>query len=188
MIKVIDKDTKTPQITIFDGLAINLVGDDILKVTPARGLSPRKEVVVKGATQAQLQKLYNEGHPILEEVAEKQKEKEVKNAAPKEKKNEEKKDIEKTIDFNGYSYSFEFNKLLYEDKEVKFTTIENDLFRYLLNNSNNIMSTDDIHLNIWKDKKMTLFTLRNIIRSIREKTYHKLIKNVSNRGYMLVIE
>ena len=65
------------------------------------------------------------------------------------------KDIEKTIDFNGYSYSFEFNKLLYEDKEVKFTTIENDLFRYLLNNSNNIMSTDDIHLNIWKDKKMT---------------------------------
>lgn len=98
------------------------------------------------------------------------------------------KDIEKTIDFNGYSYSFEFNKLLYEDKEVKFTTIENDLFRYLLNNSNNIMSTDDIHLNIWKDKKMTLFTLRNIIRSIREKTYHKLIKNVSNRGYMLVID
>ena len=98
------------------------------------------------------------------------------------------KDIEKTIDFNGYSYSFEFNKLLYEDKEVKFTTIENDLFRYLLNNSNNIMSTDDIHLNIWKDKKMTLFTLRNIIRSTREKTYHKLIKNVSNRGYMMVIE
>ena len=98
------------------------------------------------------------------------------------------KDIEKTIDFNGYSYSFEFNKLLYEDKEVKFTTIENDLFRYLLNNANNIMSTDDIHFNIWKDKKMTLFTLRNIIRSIREKTYHKLIKNVSNRGYMLVIE
>jgi hypothetical protein len=71
MIKVKDKYTKTPQITIFDGLAINLVGDDILKVTPARGLSPRKEVVVKGATQAQLQKLYNEGHPILEEVADK---------------------------------------------------------------------------------------------------------------------
>ena len=64
------------------------------------------------------------------------------------------KDIEKTIDFNGYSYSFEFNKLLYEDKEVKFTTIENDLFRYLLNNSNNIMSTDDIHLNIWEPLKI----------------------------------
>jgi DNA-binding winged helix-turn-helix (wHTH) protein len=98
------------------------------------------------------------------------------------------KDIEKTVDFNGYSYSFEFNKLLYEDKEVKFTTIENDLFRYLLNNANNIMSTEDIHLNVWKDKNMTLFTLRNIIRSIREKTYYKLIKNVSNRGYMMVIE
>ena len=82
MIKVIDKYTKTPQITIFDGLAINLVGDDILKVTPARGLSPRKEVVVKGATQAQLQKLYNEGHPILEEVADKP----IDKAAPKGKK------------------------------------------------------------------------------------------------------
>ena len=82
MIKVKDKYTKTPQITIFDGLAINLVGDDILKVTPARGLSPRKEVVVKGATQAQLQKLYNEGHPILEEVADKS----IDKAAPKGKK------------------------------------------------------------------------------------------------------
>ena len=86
MVKVIDKYTKTPQITIFDGLAINLVGDDILKVTPARGLSPRKEVVVKGATQAQLQKLYNEGHPILEEVADKPIDKVVDKAAPKGKK------------------------------------------------------------------------------------------------------
>ena len=90
MIKVIDKYTKTPQITIFDGLAINLVGDDLLKVTPARGLSPRKEVVVKGATQAQLQKLYNEGHPILEEVADKAidkvVDKVVDKAAPKGKK------------------------------------------------------------------------------------------------------
>ncbi len=42
-------------------------------------------------------------------------------------------DIEKTIDFNGYSYSFEFNKLLYEDKEVKFTTIENCKKRSHLN-------------------------------------------------------
>ena len=92
MIKVIDKYTKTPQITIFDGLAINLVGDDILKVTPARGLSPRKEVVVKGATQAQLQKLYNEGHPILEEVADKA----IDKAAPKGKKVEVQKDIEVT--------------------------------------------------------------------------------------------
>ena len=50
------------------------------------------------------------------------------------------------------------------------------------------MSTDDIHLNIWKDKKMTLFTLRNIIRSIRVKTYHDLIKNISSHGYKMVIE
>ena len=42
--------------------------------------------------------------------------------------------------------------------------------------------------NVWKDKKMTLFTLRNIIRNIREKTYHDLIKNVSNHGYKMVIE
>ena len=96
MIKVIDKYTKTPQITIFDGLAINLVGDDLLKVTPARGLSPRKEVVVKGATQAQLQKLYNEGHPILEEVADKPIDKVVDKAAPKGKKVEVQKDIEVT--------------------------------------------------------------------------------------------
>ena len=65
---------------------------------------------------------------------------------------------------------------------VPLANIENNLFGFLLNNVNTLMSTEEIHLNVWKDKKMTLFTLRNIIRSIREKTYHDLTKNVSCRG------
>lgn len=35
---------------------------------------------------------------------------------------------------------------------------------------------------------MSLFTLRNKINSIRNKTYYGLIKNVSSQGYAMVIE
>jgi DNA-binding winged helix-turn-helix (wHTH) protein len=97
-------------------------------------------------------------------------------------------DIKSTINFNDYSFNFLLDKVFYEDKEIKFTNMEMKLFKYLLSNVNTLVRIDDIHVNVWKDKKMTLFTLRNKINSIREKTYYKLIKNISNHGYMMVIE
>jgi DNA-binding winged helix-turn-helix (wHTH) protein len=97
-------------------------------------------------------------------------------------------DIKSTINFNDYSFNFLLDKVFYEDKEIKFTNMEMKLFKYLLSNVNSLVRIDDIHVNVWKDKKMTLFTLRNKINSIREKTYYKLIKNISNHGYMMVIE
>lgn len=33
-----------------------------------------------------------------------------------------------------------------------------------------------------------VLTLRNKINSIRNKTYYELLKNVSNHGYMMVVE
>ena len=81
-----------------------------------------------------------------------------------------------------------FRGALYNNEEIVLTNMENKLFRFLLNNANTVMSREDINSNVWNDKKMTLFTLRNIIRSIRVKTYHDLIKNISSHGYKMVIE
>lgn len=97
-------------------------------------------------------------------------------------------DIKSTINFNGYTFNFLLDKIFYENKEIKFTNMEMKLFKFLLNNANVLMTIEDINSKVWEDKKMTLFTLRNKINSIREKTYYKLIKNISNHGYKMVIE
>jgi DNA-binding winged helix-turn-helix (wHTH) protein len=97
-------------------------------------------------------------------------------------------DIKSTINFNDYTFNFLLDKIFYKDKEIKFTNMEMKLFKFLLSNVNSLVSIEDINSKVWEDKKMTLFTLRNKINSIREKTYYKLIKNISNHGYMMVIE
>ena len=66
--------------------------------------------------------------------------------------------------------------------------MEMKLFKYLLCNVNTLMTIEDININVWENKKMSVFALRNKINSIREKTYYKLIKNISNHGYMMVLE
>ena len=97
-------------------------------------------------------------------------------------------DIKTTISFNGYSYNFLYDKFYCEKEEIILTKIEKRLLRFLLNNVNNIVSIEEIQTNVWQNKNMSLFTLRNKINSIRNKTYYELIKNVSNHGYMIVIE
>ena len=97
-------------------------------------------------------------------------------------------DIKTTISFNGYSYNFLYDKFYCEKEEIILTKIEKRLLRFLLNNVNNIVSIEEIQTNVWQNKNMSLFTLRNKINSIRNKTYYELIKNVSSQGYMMVIE
>ena len=91
-------------------------------------------------------------------------------------------DIKTTISFNGYSYNFLYDKFYCEKEEIILTKIEKRLLRFLLNNVNNIVSIEEIQTNVWQNKNMSLFTLRNKINSIRNKTYYELIKNVSNHG------
>ena len=77
-----------------------------------------------------------------------------------------KKDIESEISFNGYTFNLIYEKLFFENKEIKLTNIEMKLFKYLLNNANALVRIEDINSNVWENKKMTLFTLRNKINSI----------------------
>ena len=96
-------------------------------------------------------------------------------------------DIKTTISFNGYSYNFLYDKFYCEKEEIILTKIEKRLLRFLLNNVNNIVSIEEIQTNVWQNKNMSLFTLRNKINSIRNKTYYELIKNHSSLGYSINI-
>lgn len=96
-------------------------------------------------------------------------------------------DINSTIDLeNEYTYNYNLNKL-YDNfnKEVTLTKIENALLELLLKNKGKIVNIETIAEVIWKDKEMTRFTLRNKIKSIRDKTFYELIVNHSNIGYCI---
>jgi DNA-binding response OmpR family regulator len=96
-------------------------------------------------------------------------------------------DINSTIDLeNGYTYNYNLDKL-YDDfnKEIALTKIENSLLKLLIRNKSKIVSIDTIAEVVWKDKEMTRFTLRNKIKSIRDKAFYELIVNHSNIGYCI---
>ncbi|MBD3841983.1 MAG: winged helix-turn-helix domain-containing protein [Campylobacterales bacterium] len=68
---------------------------------------------------------------------------------------------------------------------VTLTKFEFQVLKLLLDNHTQIVSYDDIEKKVWKDKKMSIFTMRNVINKIRNKTYYEIIKNNSSKGYQI---
>ena len=89
---------------------------------------------------------------------------------------------------NGYSYNNSIKKIIYNfNEEIILTAIELKIFELLLENKNQIVKLEELE-KIWNKKEMSLFTLRNFIKKIRDKTYPELIKSVSNVVYNMVIQ
>lgn len=68
---------------------------------------------------------------------------------------------------------------------VDFTKLEFSLLKLLLDNHDRITSYDEIKEKVWKGKKMSIFTMRNVVNKIRNKTYYTIIKNNSSKGYQI---
>ena len=97
------------------------------------------------------------------------------------------KDINSIVQLeNGFYYNKATSKLFNSyDEQVKLTRIEESLFSLLLENRGEVVSIETIHSVAWKGKNMTRFTLRNKVKTLRDKTYYDLIKNHSNIGYSM---
>lgn len=67
---------------------------------------------------------------------------------------------------------------------VKLSNYEELLFDLLINNLNEFVTIADIFNHIW-GKEVSIFTLRNIIKKIRDKTYYDIIINRNNVGYKI---
>lgn len=91
---------------------------------------------------------------------------------------------------------FEFKEGIYYDeyrdqfyKEggilIEFTKLEKGLLKLLISRRGEITDYDVIKEIVWKGKNMSIFTMRNVINKIRQKTYYDIIKNYSNRGYII---
>lgn len=99
-------------------------------------------------------------------------------------------DLSKIVQLEQGFYYNRASKVLYNsfDKEVKLTRIEAALFGVLFENIGKIVSFDEIHRVAWKGKNMTSFTLRNKVKTLRDKTYYDLLKNHSNIGYSMEVK
>lgn len=86
---------------------------------------------------------------------------------------------------NGYYFDLSREELFHDKKIIKLTRIEKKLVKLLTENTNKLVTYEEISDIVWKGKVFSIYSLRNVIKHIREKTSDTFIKNSSNRGYIL---
>lgn len=73
-----------------------------------------------------------------------------------------------------------------EKNEIHLINKEYEVLAYLIKNRGNFVSADELLKNCWEEgKNPTIFSLRNIILNIREKTKRDAIVSKSNLGYKI---
>jgi DNA-binding winged helix-turn-helix (wHTH) protein len=91
----------------------------------------------------------------------------------------------------GFTWVVATSKLLKEDNgsisTIDLTKIETKFLKLLIENKNSIVTYEIVKENIWKTKEMSIFTMRNFVNKIRNKTYKSIIKNKSGYGYIIEI-
>ena len=86
---------------------------------------------------------------------------------------------------NGFYFDLSREELFHDKKIIKLTRIEKKLVKLLTENTNKLVTYEEISEIVWKGKVFSIYSLRNVIKHIREKTNDTFIKNSSNRGYIL---
>ncbi len=95
-------------------------------------------------------------------------------------------DLNKKLQFEKGFY-FDINReLLFQNKRViKLTKTEKKLIKLLAQKANTLVTYEEISELVWKGKVFSIYSLRNVVKHIREKTDESFIKNSSNRGYVM---
>lgn len=92
----------------------------------------------------------------------------------------------KIIFDEGFYFDKQKNSLFDKDgKVIQFTKLQNGLFNLLLQKEGEVVDFETIHKEVWKNKNMSVFTMRNIVKRIRDLTYYGIIINHSNKGYSI---
>lgn len=118
---------------------------------------------------------------------------------PKEFKELDKKEIDKLIEEetpftvskivnleNGFYWSFATDSIFDNNHiEIYLTKLEKKFLKLLIENIDQTVDYETIKNTVWKGKEMSVFTLRNFAKKIRDKTYYEIIINKSNHGYAI---
>lgn len=70
---------------------------------------------------------------------------------------------------------------------IDFTRLEKSFLKLLISKRNEVVDYDLIKEVVWRGKDMSIYTMRNIVNKIRQKTYYEIVKNHSNKGYTIEI-
>ncbi len=91
------------------------------------------------------------------------------------------------IEFNNGIYFDEYRDQFFKSGGVRidFTRLEKLFLKLLISRKNDIVDYDTIKEVVWKGKSMSVYTMRNIVNKIRQKTYYEIIRNHSNKGYTI---
>jgi DNA-binding response OmpR family regulator len=88
---------------------------------------------------------------------------------------------------NGFYYDKSSKRLFNSDKQIiKLTNYEEEFFDLLIVNLNQFVSLNEIYNHIWGEE-VSIFTLRNIVKKIRDKSYYEIIVNKSSVGYKITL-
>ncbi len=68
---------------------------------------------------------------------------------------------------------------------VELTRLEKLLLKFLIDKKGEVIDYEEIKEAVWKGKNMSIYTMRNIVNKIRQKTYYEIIKTYSNKGYII---
>ncbi|QKF82617.1 winged helix-turn-helix domain-containing protein [Halarcobacter ebronensis] len=92
---------------------------------------------------------------------------------------------DKIILKNDFSYSLKDEKFYHRNVEVSLTKLELKVFEYLIKNVNRVVSYEELKRDVWKNKHCSIYSMRNVINKIREKSYYDIISNASKKGYSI---
>ena len=84
-----------------------------------------------------------------------------------------------------FSYCLGTQTLYKNDEVVALTKLENKLLQLVVSKKGEAVSIETIKIEVWENKDMSIFTLRNMIKKIRDKSYYGILKNKSNHGYSI---
>ncbi len=91
---------------------------------------------------------------------------------------------------NGFYYNEYLDKFYNnKDTEINFTQTQKNLLIALIKSNGEIKTSEKLISEAWRSRgNVSIFTFRNMIKQIRDKTYYKLIKSYSGKGYSINIK
>ena len=85
----------------------------------------------------------------------------------------------------GFSFCTGTHTLYLNEDEVELTNLETKLLALLVSRAGEIVPVSEIKEAVWKDREMSIYTLRNVVNKLRNKSCYEIVKNTSSHGYSI---
>lgn len=85
----------------------------------------------------------------------------------------------------GYLYDMKKMVLLKDDETIDLRKKEKLILEYLIKNIDQVVPYEELETKVWKNGSMSSDAIRSQIKNLRQKTYSKIVTNISGIGYKL---